>query len=41
MLEFVTENRSVWDRLKQETRPILLYGMVNGAYKILDLFSER
>lgn len=41
MLEFVTENRSVWDRLKQETRPILLYGMGNGADKILDVFSER
>ena len=41
MLDFVTENRSVWDRLKQETRPILLYRMGNGADKILNVFFEQ
>ena len=35
MLQFVTEKISVWDRLKAETRPIYLYGMGDGAVRIL------
>ncbi len=35
MLSFVTE-RSVWERLREETRPVVLYGMGDGALKILD-----
>lgn len=35
MLEFVTEKVSVWDHLKAETRPIYLYGMGDGAVRIL------
>ena len=35
MLQFVTEKESVWDRLKAEKRPIYLYGMGDGAVRIL------
>ncbi len=35
MLEFLTEKESTWERLKAETRPIYLYGMGDGAVRIL------
>ena len=35
MLEFLTEKVSAWERLKEETRPIYLYGMGDGAIRIL------
>ena len=35
MLQFVTEKETVWERLKAETRPIFLYGMGDGAVRIL------
>ena len=36
MLDFVTEKESVWELLRRTTKPIALYGMGNGADKILD-----
>lgn len=36
MLEFIKEQISVWDRLKHTDKKIVLYGMGNGADKILD-----
>ncbi len=36
MLEFIKESVSVWDVLRQTHKPIVLYGMGNGADKILD-----
>ena len=36
MLSFIKETVSVWERLQQTTKPIVLYGMGNGADKILD-----
>lgn len=36
MLNFITESCSVWERLRQTRKPIVLYGMGNGADKILD-----
>ena len=36
MLDFIEEKESVWERLKQTTKPIVLYGMGNGADKIID-----
>lgn len=33
--------QSVWTRLREEQRPIVLYGMGNGADKILDEFEKR
>lgn len=38
---FVTETTSVWDQLKQEQRPIALYGMGDGAEKILHVCTQR
>ena len=35
MLEFVTETESVWVKLARERRPLALYGMGDGAVKIL------
>ncbi|HBI85656.1 MAG TPA: FkbM family methyltransferase [Ruminococcus sp.] len=35
MLQFVTEKISVWERLQNETRPIYLYGMGDGAVRML------
>ena len=36
MLSFIKEEISVWDMLKNTTKPIVLYGMGNGADKIID-----
>ena len=36
MLDFVIEKESVWELLKSTTKPIVLYGMGNGADKLLD-----
>ena len=32
-MEFLHETESVWTRLQRETRPIVLYGMGDGAEK--------
>lgn len=36
MLDFIIEKISVWDKLKTTTKPIVLYGMGNGADKIIN-----
>ncbi len=36
MLAFIKESASVWDVLRKTQKPIVLYGMGNGADKILD-----
>ena len=36
MLDFMIEKRSVWETLRATAKPIVLYGMGNGADKILD-----
>lgn len=38
---FVAETQSVWDVLQHEKRPIALYGMGDGAEKILCVCRER
>ncbi len=40
-MEFLIEQQDVWSRLQAETRPILLYGMGDGADKILRVFAEK
>lgn len=40
MLSFITEKKSCWQTLSEETRPVYVYGMGNGAQKILDVFEE-
>lgn len=41
MVEKLKEQLSVWDRLKQAEKPIVLYGMGDGADKILKIFEQR
>ncbi len=36
MLPFIKETETAWDRLKNTKKPVVLYGMGNGADKILD-----
>lgn len=36
MLNFITETQSVWQLLQSAAKPVVLYGMGNGADKILD-----
>ncbi len=36
----ITERRSCWERLRAEKRPIFLYGMGDGAAKIMSVFSH-
>ena len=38
-MDFLTLEQPVWTRLREETRPIVLYGMGDGADKILDRFE--
>lgn len=40
-MEFIQEKTSVWERLQQERRPIALYGMGDGADKILRVFTDK
>lgn len=41
MLSFITEKQSCWDRLKAEKRPIFIYGMGDGALKIMSVFKAK
>ena len=41
MLSFITERQSCWDRLQLEKRPIFIYGMGDGALKIMTVFRTR
>lgn len=40
-MRFKSSEQSVWERLQQEKRPIVLYGMGDGADKILNEFACR
>ena len=37
----LNNNKCVWDALKESTTPVILYGMGNGADKVLDEFEKR
>ena len=39
-MDFLSLEQSVWRRLQEETRPIALYGMGDGADKILAQFDR-
>lgn len=41
MLSFIKETVSVWERLQQTAKSIVLYGMGNGADKIVDWCEEH
>jgi FkbM family methyltransferase len=40
MLDFITEKISCWDILKNDKRPIFIYGMGDGALKIMNIFEK-
>lgn len=40
MLEFITEKETSWERLQREHRPIYIYGMGDGALKIMSVFKK-
>jgi len=37
---FVSEKQSVWDYLKNTDKPVMLYGMGDGALKIMSVFGD-
>ena len=41
MLNFMQEKLSVWELLRRTEKPIVLYGMGNGADKIIDWCEEN
>lgn len=41
MLPFIIEKQSCWERLKAEKRPIFIYGMGDGALKIMSVFRKE
>lgn len=41
MISFIKEKLSSWDKLKAEKRPIFIYGMGDGALKIMSVFKEK
>lgn len=41
MLPFITEKTTCWEKLKAEERPIFIYGMGDGALKIMSVFRDR
>ncbi|MBO5410328.1 MAG: FkbM family methyltransferase [Clostridia bacterium] len=36
MIDFLTEKKSSWEKIKESGLPVVLYGMGNGADKVLD-----
>lgn len=41
MLSFLTEQTTCWEKLREETRPIFIYGMGDGAEKIMRVFRDE
>lgn len=40
MLDFVLENKTSWQKLKDSGLPVVIYGMGNGADKVVDEFNR-
>lgn len=40
MVSFIVEKQSCWERLKAENRPIFIYGMGDGALKIMSVLKK-
>lgn len=40
MLDFKIENKSSWDKIKDSGLPVVIYGMGNGADKVIDEFNR-
>jgi len=41
MISFITEKISCWENLQNEKRPIFIYGMGDGALKIMSVFRKK
>lgn len=41
MLSFIKEKTTCWEKLENEKRPIYIYGMGDGAQKIMNVFATR
>lgn len=41
MISFIKEKKSTWEKLQEETRPIFIYGMGDGALKIMSVFRQK
>lgn len=41
MLDFIKEQQDVWQTLQATTKPVVLYGMGNGADKIMDWCEQQ
>ena len=41
MLDFITETNDVWQNMRSCGRPLVLYGMGNGADAILDRMAKE
>ena len=40
MIDFITEKVTCWERIQREDKPIYLYGMGDGAVKIMTVFKR-
>lgn len=40
MLNFYIENKSSWEKIKESGLPVVIYGMGNGADKVIDEFNR-
>lgn len=40
MLDFKLENKSSWEKIKESGLPVVIYGMGNGADKVIDEFNR-
>ena len=40
-MENILSGKTLWERLQSESRPIVLYGMGDGAEKIFSVCKER
>ena len=40
MLDFMKEKKSSWEKIKESGKPIVVYGMGNGADKVIDEFNR-
>lgn len=40
MLDFITEKTDCWDYLKSTDLPVFIYGMGDGALKIMSVFER-
>ncbi len=40
MLNFTIDNKSSWEKIKESGKPVVIYGMGNGADKVIDEFNR-